>query len=133
MDYDFYIILLNRYKSQPISLDVTDRSMLFLALSGGSVPLIDFSEQSTLFLDFSLLSVLGLDFSLRSTLSLGFSAWSEVGLHFSLRSVLNMGVSLKSVLFRGSPDGSIIRPDPFLRCDFSMTDMNFLRCFIYSG
>lgn len=125
------------------------RSMLFLAFSCWSMPLLTFSGRSILCLDFSLLSPLALDFSLWSVLSLGFSLWSVLMRDFSLRSVLGLdlsllsvlflrfsgvNISLQSVLFLGFSGWSIIGPDPFLRCgDFSMADINFLRCFMYCG
>lgn len=108
--------------------------MLFLAFSGWSVTLLAFSGRSILFLDFSLLSVLALNFSFRSVLSLGFSLWSVLGRDFSLWSVLGLDFSLQSVLFLGFSCWSVIGPNPFLLCgDFSMADMNFLRCLMYCG
>ena len=111
---------------------------LFLGFSGWSTrstPLWTLIDRSMLFLDFSLLSLLVLDFSLRSVLSLGFSLWSVLGRDLSsLWSVLDLDFSLQSVLFLGFSSWSVIGPDPFLRCgDFSMADMNFLRCFMYCG
>jgi len=108
--------------------------MLFLAFSCWYEPLLSLSGRSILFLDFSLLSVLHLDFSLQSMLNLGFSFCSALSLHRSLWSTLDIEASLKSVLFRWSSVWSTMSPETFLRRDdFSMAEMNFLRCLMYCG
>lgn len=105
--------------------------MLFLDFSGCSILLFAFSERSKLLLFFSLRSTLDLDLSLRSVLVLG-SLLSALCLAFSLWSVLGRG--LQSVLLRGLSIWSVHSADPFLKTvDFSIADMNFFRCFMYSG
>lgn len=105
--------------------------MLFLAFSGCSILLFALSERSTLFLDFSLRSMLALDFSLWSVLVIG-SLFSVLCLDFSLWSVLDRG--LQSVLLRGLSIWFMQSADPFLKLvDFSIADMNFFRCIMYSG
>ena len=99
-----------------------------------SVLFLGFPERSKLLLDFSLLSVLVLDFSLLSVLSLDFSLFPVLDLGFSLSSMLDLALSFWSTEFEDVSTDSVLSSATFsMLGNFSIADMNCLRCLRYSG
>lgn len=112
---------------------LSDRSKLFRGFSCWSTLFLALSEISKLLLDFSFLSVLNLGFSLLSVLFQPFSLWSVLDLGFSLLSML-LWRSKWSELILGGSCGTELSVDAVLGGGaFSMADINFLRCLMYSG